>query len=90
MEALQTNTQRLQEYCNKLILFLRKANKPKAGDSDVRVIIVVEFSDNIAGNVHESFFHYLSKQIVSIATLNVKCAARFGTLSVYLRINMTT
>jgi len=47
METLQTNTQRLQEYRSKLILFPRKANQPKAGDSDVRVIIVVEFSDNI-------------------------------------------
>lgn len=35
METLQTNTQRLQEYRSKLILFPRKANQPKAGDSDV-------------------------------------------------------
>ena len=35
LESLQTNSQRLREYRSKLILFPRKPNKPKAGDSDV-------------------------------------------------------
>eukprot|EP00112_Aurelia_sp_Birch-Aquarium-sp1_P017601 Seg4095.3 transcript_id=Seg4095.3/GoldUCD/mRNA.D3Y31 product="60S ribosomal protein L13" pseudo=true protein_id=Seg4095.3/GoldUCD/D3Y31 len=33
-ESLQANVQRLKEYKTKLILFPRKANKPKQGDSD--------------------------------------------------------
>ncbi|XP_065064288.1 large ribosomal subunit protein eL13-like [Rhopilema esculentum] len=33
-ESLQANVQRLNEYKSKLILFPRKANKPKAGDSE--------------------------------------------------------
>lgn len=35
LESLQTNIQRLKEYRSKLILFPRKASKPKKGDSDV-------------------------------------------------------
>ena len=35
LESLQSNTQRLKEYRSKLILFPRKASKPKKGDSDV-------------------------------------------------------
>merc|ERR1719324_1404640 len=33
-ESLQINTQRLKEYKSKLIVFPRKRNKPKAGDSE--------------------------------------------------------
>ncbi|XP_065844408.1 large ribosomal subunit protein eL13-like [Oscarella lobularis] len=33
-ESLQMNVQRLKEYMSKLIVFPRKANKPKKGDSD--------------------------------------------------------
>merc|ERR1712060_152834 len=33
-ESLQINSQRLKEYKSKLIVFPRKRNKPKAGDSD--------------------------------------------------------
>ena len=36
LESFQANVQRLKEYRSKLILFPRKANKPKKGDSDVR------------------------------------------------------
>lgn len=35
LESLQTNTQRLKEYKSKLILFPRKASKPRPGDADV-------------------------------------------------------
>ena len=34
-ESLQANVQRLKEYKTKLILFPKKANKPKPGDSEV-------------------------------------------------------
>merc|ERR1712210_223148 len=34
-ESLQLNAQRLKEYKSKLIVFPRKANKPKAGDAEV-------------------------------------------------------
>ena len=34
-ESLQANVQRLKEYKTKLILFPKKASKPKAGDSEV-------------------------------------------------------
>ena len=36
-ESLQANVQRLKEYKTKLILFPKKASKPKAGDSEVIV-----------------------------------------------------
>lgn len=35
LESFQANVQRLKEYRSKLILFPRKASKPKKGDSDV-------------------------------------------------------
>ena len=35
LESLQANVQRLKEYRSKLILFPRKSNQPKQGDSDV-------------------------------------------------------
>ena len=38
LESLQANVQRLKEYRSKLILFPRKPNQPKQGDSDVRYI----------------------------------------------------
>lgn len=34
-ESLQANVQRLKEYKSKLIIFPRKASKPKQGDSEV-------------------------------------------------------
>ena len=34
-ESLQANVQRLKEYKSKLIVFPRKASKPKQGDSEV-------------------------------------------------------
>ena len=34
-ESLQANVQRLKEYRSKLIIFPRKASKPKQGDSEV-------------------------------------------------------
>lgn len=34
LESLQANVQRLKEYHSKLIIFPRKANQPKQGDSD--------------------------------------------------------
>ena len=37
-ESLQANVQRLKEYKSKLIIFPRKMNKPKQGDSEVSVI----------------------------------------------------
>lgn len=40
LESFQANVQRLKEYQSKLILFPRKANKPKKGDSDVRELVV--------------------------------------------------
>ncbi|XP_012560108.1 large ribosomal subunit protein eL13 [Hydra vulgaris] len=39
-ESLQANVQRLQEYQSKLIIFPRKQNKPKAGDSEASVLTV--------------------------------------------------
>lgn len=35
MESLQANVHRLNVYKSKLVLFPRKASKPKKGDSDV-------------------------------------------------------
>lgn len=38
LESFQVNVQRLKEYRSKLILFPRKASKPKKGDSDVSMV----------------------------------------------------
>lgn len=38
LETLQANVQRLNEYKSKLVLFPRKANQPKKGDSDVSLV----------------------------------------------------
>lgn len=45
LESLQANVQRLKEYRSKLILFPRKMNKPKKGDSDVSVMSLKVHSD---------------------------------------------
>lgn len=36
-ESLQANVQRLKEYTSKLIVFPKKASKPKKGDSEVSI-----------------------------------------------------
>ena len=53
-ESLQANVQRLKEYTSKLIVFPKKANKPKKGDSEVRI------SDNFFINLR-----YFQTYIVS-------------------------
>ena len=40
MESLQQNVQRLKEYRSKLILFPRKASKPKKGDATVSLDVI--------------------------------------------------
>lgn len=40
LESFQANVQRLKEYRSKLILFPRKASKPKKGDSDVSLCYI--------------------------------------------------
>ena len=39
-ESLQANVQRLKEYKSKLIVFPRKASKPKQGDSEVGASLI--------------------------------------------------
>ena len=40
VEGLQQNVQRLKEYQARLILFPRKASRPKKGDSSVSLIVI--------------------------------------------------
>lgn len=42
LESLQLNAQRLSEYKAKLIVFPKKANKPKAGDSKVMTYLTIQ------------------------------------------------
>lgn len=47
VESLETNVQRLKLYKSKLIVFPKKANKPKKGDSTVRIhyyFVIMEIS----------------------------------------------
>ena len=42
-ESLELNVQRLKAYKAKLIVFPRKAGKPKAGDSEVSIFVLFSF-----------------------------------------------